>query len=94
MDAQPEVGQVGAADRDRAGGAQALDLRRVDRGDGLGQRGDAGGRRRCPATSMFSLTVNGTPCSGPRRSVDGVGRVGRRARLVGEHDDDRVQVRR
>ena len=40
---------------------------------------------------MFSLTVNGTPCSGPlrRRRVRG---VGRRPRLVGEHDHDRVQV--
>ena len=44
-----------------------------------------------PATSMFSLTVNGTPCSGPRVGRR-VGRVGRRARLVGQHEHDRVEV--
>ena len=65
VDPQPEVGQVRAPDRDRARRAQALDHRRVER------------RRRprpapatpdvvgVPATSMFSLTVTGTPCSAP-----------------------------
>ena len=44
-----------------------------------------------PATSMFSLTVTGTPCSGPPdgRCVRGVGGG---PRLVGEHERDRVEV--
>ena len=44
-----------------------------------------------PATSMFSLTVTGTPCSGPLRRRR-VRRVGGGPRLVGEHQHDRVQV--
>ena len=83
--AQPEVGQVRAGERDRSGGPHALDDRRVDGGDGV-----LAGRRRPgwsaePATSMFSLTVIGTPCSGPTSRAVGdrpVGGVGGRDRLA------------
>ena len=44
-----------------------------------------------PARSMFSLTVTGTPWSAPSRRRP-VRRVRGRARLVGEHDRDRVEV--
>ena len=95
VDAQPEVGQVRAADRDRARGAQALDLRRVDRRDRLGQRRHARTSSAVPATSMFSLTVNGTPCSGPRalgRRASAASAAARASSASTTHD--RVEVRR
>ena len=92
VDAQAEIRQVRPADRDRARGAHALHHRRVDRRDGLGQRREARVVG-VPATSMFSLTVNGTPCSGPRGpSHRAIGRVRRRPRLLGQHERDRVEV--
>ena len=43
--AQPEVGQVRAGERDRAGGPHALDDRGVDRDDGIGEGRHTLGRR-------------------------------------------------
>ena len=64
VDPQAELGKVGPADRDRAGGEHPVDDRRVRRGQRLGEHGQAARRRRADR-SMFSFTVIGTPCSGP-----------------------------
>ena len=88
---RPEVRQVRAADRDRARGAQALDLRRVDGGDGLGERRDPGRRGRAGDVDVL-LDRERDAVQRAAAPVRRVGRVGGRARLVGQHDDDRVQV--
>ena len=91
MDAQAEVGEVRARDRDRAGAAQALDLRRVDGGDRLGQRGDPGRRRGARDVDVL-LDRERDAVQRAGALGRGVGRIGRRARLVGQHEHDRVEV--
>ena len=90
----PRSGRFVRADRDRAGGPHPLDDGRVDRR----RRRRRGRRRRCvvgvPATSMFSLTVIGTPCSGPSRPPSATAWSAASAavaRLVAEHAHDGVE---
>ena len=85
--AQAEVGQVGAGDRDRAGGAHALDHGRVDRGDRLGQRGHAvRGRRAGDVDVLLDRERDAVQRAEPPAAATAVGGVGGRARLVGEHE--------
>ena len=93
--AQRHVRQIGAGDRDGAGGAHAFDDRRIDGATALASAGtpQVVGR---PAMSMFSFTVKGTPCSGPMASPEAsrlVGLYGRSARLVGQHAHHGIQRR-
>jgi hypothetical protein len=91
VDAQPEVGQVRPADRDRSGRAQALHLRGVDRRHRVGQGGDA--RRRRGARDVDVLLDGERHAVQRTRAGVRVRGVRRRPRLLRHHHGDRVQVR-
>ena len=94
--AERELVQVGLADEDRAGLAQARDRRRVA-GRRRGRRARATRRSSAsPRMSNRSLIEIGTPCSGPRSRPAASSRSASRGclpRLVGHHEDERVQPR-
>ena len=93
VDAESEVGEVGAGEGDRSGGAHAGDGRRVDGGHRFGEGPDALGGRR---PGDVDVLLHGARHAVERTEIttvgDGpIGRVGGGQRLVGEQPDDRVE---
>jgi hypothetical protein len=95
VDAQAEVRQVGPAHGDRAGRAQPLHLRGVDRGDRLGQGRD---RVRGRGARQVDVLLD-RERDAVQRAESGavrhrpVGRVGGREGLVWQEADDGVEGR-
>ena len=92
MDAQTEVGQVRASDRDGTGDTHALDDRRVDWRDGLGEGGDRLGGG-CAGEVDVLLDGDRDPMehTEQRSGRDGaVSDIGRSERVVAQQPDDGV----
>ena len=95
MQTQRHVGQIGPSDRYRAGGAHALDHRRIGRRHSLGQRRHAPGGRKAGHVDIL-LHREWHAVQGPDLFTDGqlpVGQSCASARLLGQHSHHGVQRR-
>jgi hypothetical protein len=90
--AEPDVRQIRARERNRAGCPQVRDRGRVERRNHAGERGDTLGRRGAGVVDVFldreRHSVEGTDRFTPRDR--GVGGVGSCQRLVVQRHRDRV----